>query len=372
MFKLIAEDTGARTGELKTAHGTITTPAFMPVATKATVKTLTSEELKKTQTDTIIANAFHLYITALEAIRDAEGLHNFMNWKEKIFTDSGGFQIIRKDFKFKITENGIEYTDPKNGNKQTYTPELCMQIQDDLGSDVAMVLDHCPSYNATPDEVREATNRTTRWAQRSKESHNKRKQQQLFAIIQGGTNQKLREKNTRELTEIGFDGYAIGGLSIGETKELMQQTLNYTTPLLPCEKPRYLMGVGSTRELLNAISTGIDIFDSTYPTRNARHASITTNKGRINIMRRKYEHDHTPLEENCNCYTCQHYTRAYIHHLFRQKELLAQRLATIHNIHHTQKLIHKIQTTIKEGWFEKFKEEMKVYDVYISKKLIRS
>ena len=357
MFKLIAEENGARTGELKTAHGTITTPAFMPVATKATVKTLNTQELKETQTDTIIANAFHLYITALDAIRDAGGLHNFMNWNEKIFTDSGGFQIIRKDFKFKITENGIEYTDPKNGEKQTYTPELCMKIQDDLGSDVAMVLDHCPPHNATPDEVIEATNRTTRWAERSKKAHNPRKEQQLFAIIQGGTNPKLREKSTHELTEIDFDGYAIGGLSIGETKELMQKTLRYTTPLLPSEKPRYLMGVGSTRELLNAITTGIDIFDSTYPTRNARHASITTRDGRINITRQKYKNDQRPLEEDCNCYTCQHHTRAYLHHLFKQKELLALRLATIHNIHHTQKFIQEIQTAIREGELQRFRED---------------
>ena len=358
MFKLIAEENGARTGELKTAHGTIRTPAFIPVATKATVKTLNNEELKETRTDTIIANAFHLYITAFEAIRESGGLHNFMNWKEKIFTDSGGFQIIRKDFRFRITENGIEYRDPKNGRKETYTPELCMKIQNELDSDVAMVLDHCPPHNATREEIIEATNRTTRWAERSKEAHNPKKEQQLFAIIQGGTDPKLREKNTHELTKIDFDGYAIGGLSIGEPKELMQQTLNHTTPLLPSEKPRYLMGVGSTPELLNAIATGIDIFDSTYPTRNARHASITTRNKRINITRQKYKNDQRPLEKDCTCYTCQHHTRAYLHHLFKQKEPLAQRLATIHNIHHTQRLMHEIQTAIEEGWFQKLREEI--------------
>jgi queuine tRNA-ribosyltransferase len=357
MFRLITENNGARLGELGTSHGTVTTPVFMPVATKATVKTLTAHELENTNTQAIISNAFHLYLTTHDVITQAGGLHSFMNWHRVIFTDSGGFQIIRKDFKFKITEKGIHYTNPRDGRKHTYTPELCMEVQNTLGSDVAMTLDHCPPHDATVEEVKEAMKRTTAWARRCREAHSNRKQQ-LFAIIQGGTHQRLREQHVRELAEIGFDGYGIGGLSIGEPKELTHQTLAHTARLLPEDKPRYFMGVGTTIEILNAVTCGVDIFDSAYPTRNARHASITTTNGNINILRRKYREDHTPLDENCNCYTCQNHTRAYLHHLFREKELLALRLATIHNIHHLQSLMQQIQTAIKEERYQKFKEEI--------------
>lgn len=356
MFELICEDECARLGVLRTSHAELVTPAFMPVATKATVKTLTSEELRALGTCSLIANAFHLYLTAFDVIKDAGGLHNFMNWQGSIFTDSGGFQIIRKDFRFKITDLGIEYKNPRDGRKHIYTPETCMEVQNLLGSDVAMVLDDCPPHDAPLERVIQATRRSTQWAQRSREAHENRRQL-LFAIVQGGTNPRLRAQHTRELVEIGFDGYGIGGLSIGEPKHVMHQTLQHSVSLLPQDKPRYLMGVGSTVELLNAISLGVDIFDSAYPTRNARHASIMTRRGHINILRRRYREDLSPLDEHCTCYTCQHHTRAYLHHLFREKELLALRLASIHNLHHTQHLIQQAQRAISEGRFAQFREE---------------
>ena len=353
MFTLIHNDrnTRARAGKLRTGHGIIDTPAFMPVATKATVKTLTPDELYNLGAQALISNAFHLFLApGIEIVRKSGGLHGFMNWDRTIFTDSGGFQMIRRDFPFKLTDRGITYKNPRDGKKYHYSPELCMENQKVLGSDVAMVLDECPAYGSEYQLVHTAVERTIQWAEISKRVE-KNKGQLFFAILQGGTYADLRKKCAEELIKMDFDGYGIGGLSIGEPKELMNEVLEYSVPFIPEDKPRYLMGVGSPVELLNAIGCGIDIFDSAFPTRNARHQTLMTGDGYIDIARRKFAEDVRAVDEGCECYTCSNYTRAYIHHLFRESELLAMRLASIHNLYFIQSLIKKARQAILEDSF---------------------
>src|SRR3990172_2395373 len=303
MYELIHIDknTGARAGKLRTAHGTIDTPAFMPVATKATVKTLAAEELYKMGTQVLISNAFHLFLArGAEVIKRAGGLHEFMHWRRAIFTDSGGFQMIRKDFPFKITDEGITYKNPRDGKKYFYTPELCLYNQKILGSDVAMILDECPPYGSDYNTVEASVERTIKWAQIA-ENVEKNRGQLFFAILQGGTFAELRKRCAEELVRMDFDGYGIGGLSIGEPKEIMNDVLKLSVPLVPEDKARYLMGVGSPIEILNAIESGIDIFDSAFPTRNARHQTLMTSKGSIDIARNKFTMDFLPVDENCGC-----------------------------------------------------------------------
>jgi len=358
MFELIHRDkkTGARAGRLRTNHGTIDTPAFMPVATKGTVKTLTPEELYGMEAQAIISNAFHLFLSpGMEVIQRAGGLHEFMNWKRAIFTDSGGFQMIRKDFPFKITDEGITYKNPRDGKKYSYTPELCLESQKILGSDVAMILDECPAYGSEYSAVEASVERTVQWAKRSK-NMGKNQGQLFFAILQGGTFAELRKRCAEELIEMDFDGYGIGGLSIGEPKEIMNEVLRYSVPLIPEDKPRYLMGVGSPVELLEAIESGVDIFDSAFPTRNARHESLLTSKGNIDVARNRFALDFKPISEDCGCYTCKYYTRAYLHHLFRESELLALRLASIHNLHFIQSLVKGAREAIMEDRFAEYRE----------------
>lgn len=359
MYELIHTDknTGARAGKLRTAHGIIDTPAFMPVATKATVKTLAPEELYSMGTQALISNAFHLFLSpGMEVVRKAGGLHEFMNWERAIFTDSGGFQMIRKDFPFRITDEGIAYKNQRDGKKYSYTPELCLENQKLLGSDVAMILDECPPYGSDYSAVEASVERTIQWANRSK-SIEQNKGQLFFAILQGGTFAELRKKCAEVLIEMGFGGYGIGGLSIGEPKEIMNEVLKYSVPLVPEDKPRYLMGVGSPVELLEAIESGIDIFDSAFPTRNARHGSLMTSKGNMDIVRSKFALDFKPIDDGCGCYTCKNYTRAYLHHLFKESELLALRLASIHNLNYIQSLVKGAREAILEDRFEEYKKE---------------
>jgi len=328
MFNIRFDDksTAARVGQLETAHGTVDTPAFMPVATKAYVKTVTPDELIKMGTQVLISNAFVLYLRpGLETVTKAGGLHKFMNWHGAIFTDSGGFQIIRKDFKAKVKNEGIQFQDPFDGSKHELTPELCMDIQLELGSDVAMALDHCPPYGSSFEEIESAVERTIEWAGRCKSHHDAKSdgKQHLFGIIQGGIYPELAKTCVEALEKFEFVGYGIGGLSIGEPKEQMYETLKNVLPQIPTAKPRYLMGVGSPQDLLEAISLGVDIFDSVFPTRNARHNTVYTKKGNININKSKYffETD-VPLDEGCGCYTCRNFSLGYVSHLLKEYSFL--------------------------------------------------
>ncbi len=361
MFNLTHEDTttAARVGQLETAHGSVDTPAFMPVATKAYVKTVTPDELYEMGTQVIISNAFVLYLRpGLETVTKAGGLHKFMNWDGAIFTDSGGFQIIRKDFKAQVKDECIIFQDPYDGTKHELTPEKCMDIQLELGSDIAMALDHCPPYGSSFDEIEAAVKRTIEWAGRCKTHHdaNNDGNQNLFGIVQGGIYPELAKKCIGDLEKFEFVGYGIGGLSIGETKDQMYETLKNLLPQIPNAKPRYLMGVGSPHDLLEAISLGVDIFDSVFPTRNARHNTIYTKTGNINIDKTKFLMDSdVPLDEGCKCYTCKNYSRGYVCHLLKEYSFLGMRLATIHNLYFLQELLRDARAAIENNDFLNFK-----------------
>ena len=362
MFEVVHQEktSGARVGKLTTHHQVVDTPAFMPVATKATVKTLTPQEIREMGTQAIISNAFHLYLSpGHELIHEAGGLHKFMDWDGAIFTDSGGFQILRKEFKFKQNNQGISYVNSRDGKRYMYTPEMCMEIQGALGSDVAMVLDDCPPWGSTRDEVRDSVCRTLNWGQRSLEARCN-DNQLVFAILQGGTYPDMRDVCARKLVDMGFDGYGIGGLSIGEPKEVMHETIRLNLTQIPPDKPRYLMGVGSPVELLESISLGVDIFDSAFPTRNARHQTVMTRHGQMDLRRSSRVRDFRPIDEECGCYTCQHFSRAYLYHLFKESELLAMRLASIHNVHFLQELMRGARSAISEDRFSEFREEFKL------------
>jgi queuine tRNA-ribosyltransferase len=329
----------------------------MPVATKGGVKTLSSEELFDMDIEAIISNAFVLYLKpGIEVIKKVGGLHRFMNWDRTLFTDSGGFQILKEEFAPDVTDRGVTFRSPFDDTRHMFTPEKCIEVQQTLGSDVAMVLDDCPPYGKDHDYMKGSVKRTTDWAERSKRAH-KHNKQQLFAIVQGGTFRDLREKSAKDLVEIEFDGYGIGGLSIGEPKEKMLEVLEYTLPVLPKERPRYLMGVGSPGELLESISLGADIFDSAFPTRNARHNSVYTWSGNYNITRGKYAKDFSPLDKECNCYACQKHTKAYIRHLMIVYETLGMRLITIHNLYFLKQLMKNARDAITENRFSEFKGE---------------
>ncbi len=357
MYQLIHTDkySGARAGKLYTNHGIMNTPAFMPVATKATVKSISTHELYEMGTEALISNAFHLMLApGMEVIRKASGLHEFMNWQGVIFTDSGGFQMIRKDFPFKITDEGITYKNLRDGKKYSYTPEICLENQKLLGSDVTLILDDCPAFGCDYAAIETSMQRTIMWAAAAKKVE-LNKGQLCFAIIQGGTFPELRKKCADTLTGMDFDGFGIGGLSIGEPKEIMNEILELSTPFIPEDKPRYLMGVGSPAEILNAIELGIDIFDSAFPTRNARHGTLMTSEGGMYIARSKFTADFSPLDKNCSCYTCRNYTRAYLHHLFKESELLGLRLASIHNLHFVQSVVKHAREAILEDAFREYR-----------------
>lgn len=359
MFKILHEDGSARVGKHYTAHGAVDTPAFLPVATKGSVKTLSSEELVETHAQALIANAFLLYLKpGIEVIAKVGSLHNFMNWRKTIFTDSGGYQMLRQGFLQGVSRRGIFFRSPFDEAKHLFTPEKCIEIQESLDSDVAMVLDDCPPYGSSYEYARDSLSRTLDWAERCKKAHSSERQQ-LFAIIQGGVFEDLRKESAEKLAELNFDGYGIGGLSIGEPKKVMFETLKYTVPPIPEEKPRYLMGVGSPAELLESISLGIDMFDSAFPTRNARHNTVYTKSGKYTITKGRFAHDFSPLDEGCKCYTCKNYSRAYINHLLRVYETLGMRLVTVHNLHFIQNLMRKARKAIASGEFGEFKNNFR-------------
>lgn len=358
MFRLDNKDpSGARAGRLKTAHGEVKTPFYMPVATKGTVKTLLHDDVISMGYESLISNAFVLFLRpGLDVIEGAGGLHKFMGWDRTIFTDSGGFQMLNPDFLHSTNDSAVTFKSPFDQSRHKMNPEKCIEIQNRLGSDVAMVIDALIPFGSAEKDHSLAVERTTEWARRCREAHEEPRQL-LFAITQGGTNLELRKRSARALTELEFDGYAIGGLSIGEPKEVMHRIMSEQDRELPIEKPRYLMGLGSPIEMLEAIERGVDCFDSTFPTRNARHNDAYTFMGDFNISRGRFKRDHSPIEEGCPCYACKNHTRAYVHHLLRTHEVSGQALMTIHNLFFMKRLLNEARTAIMEDDYQGFKRD---------------
>ncbi len=357
-YELLKEckETGARAGLLHTAHGTFKTPMFMPVGTQATVKTLTPQMLKDVKAQIVLSNTYHLFLRPGEdLIKEAGGLHKFMGWDGGLLTDSGGFQVFSLSAMRKITEEGVAFRSHIDGSKRFLSPEIATQVQMALGSDIAMVFDECIPYPADYDYALASTDRTTRWAKRCKEVHD-HPYQVLFGIVQGGMYPELRKRSAEALQEIDFPGYSIGGLSVGESKELMYEVLEATTPLLPKHKPRYLMGVGTPDCLVEGVARGVDMFDCVYPTRVARNGTVLTHKGRLVVRNAEHARDFAPLEEGCTCYTCQNFSRAYLRHLFKAEEILGLELASIHNIHFLLRLMEEAREAIMEDRFPEFKK----------------
>jgi queuine tRNA-ribosyltransferase len=359
-FELIKESSEckARLGKIHTSHGDIETPIFMPVGTKATVKTMTPEELKDMEAQIILGNTYHLFLRpGHELIAEAGGLHKFMNWDRPILTDSGGFQVFSLGKLRRITEEGVEFRSHIDGSKQFISPEKAMEIQNCLGSDIMMAFDECVPYPASYEYTKNSMERTTRWAKRCIDSHKNTDNQALFGIVQGGMFEDLRKESIKQLIELDFPGYAIGGLSVGEPRDIMCEVMDYTVELLPKDKPRYLMGVGSPDYLFEAVERGVDMADCVLPTRIARHGAFITSRGQITIKNAKYKHDFSPIDPNCNCYTCRNYSKAYIRHLFNENEILGARLASIHNLFFLINLMKSIRISIKENNFMDFKKE---------------
>ncbi len=359
-FELIkeAKDCKARLGKLYTPHGVVETPIFMPVGTRATVKAMTPEEVRDLGAQIILSNTYHLYLRpGHELIKEAGGLHKFMNWHGPILTDSGGFQVFSLGNLRKIKEEGVEFRSHIDGSKHFITPEKSIEIQNALGSDIIMCFDECTPYPCSYEYAKESMERTTRWAKRCKEYHKNWDRQGLFGIVQGSVFRDLREQSARDLVDLGFPGYAIGGLSVGEPMELMCEVLDYTTPLLPKNKPRYLMGVGTPDYLFEAVIRGIDMADCVLPTRVARNGTVLTSRGKLVIRNAKYSRDFSKLDPECDCYACTNYSRAYIRHLFNVNEILGARLTTIHNLYFLIKLMENIREAIKEDRLLEYKEE---------------
>ena len=353
-FDLHKTDGLARRATLHLAHGTVETPAFMPVGTYGTVKAMSPLELKEIGAQIILGNTFHLWLRpGLEVVEAHGGLHRFMGWDGPILTDSGGFQVFSLGELRKITEEGVKFQSPVNGDKCFLTPEESMRIQKVLNSDVVMIFDECTPYPADEKTAGESMRMSLRWAERSKKAH-EGNSNALFGIVQGGMHEKLRDESLAELNNIGFDGFAIGGLSVGEPKEDMLRILQHTAPQLPANKPRYLMGVGTPEDLVDGVKQGIDMFDCVMPTRNARNGMLFTRYGNIKIKNAHYRLDLRPLDERCGCYTCRNFTRAYLHHLHRINEILGARLNTIHNLHYYQELMAGIRAAIEQNKFAGF------------------
>jgi queuine tRNA-ribosyltransferase len=347
----------ARRGTIQLAHGDVQTPAFMPVGTYGTVKAMSPSELKEIDAHIVLGNTFHLWLRpGLEVIAAHGGLHKFMGWDKPILTDSGGFQVFSLGAMRKISEEGVKFQSPINGDTCFLTPEESMRIQKVLNSDIVMIFDECTPYPATHLEAKKSMELSLRWARRSKDAH-AGNPNALFGIIQGGMFEDLRDLSLNGLKEIDFDGFAIGGLSVGEPKEDMQRILAYTAPKMPQDKPRYLMGVGTPEDLVEAVSQGIDMFDCVMPTRNARNGWLFTQYGDIKIKNAGYKQDMAPLDADCPCYTCRNFTRAYLHHLHKVGEILGARLNTIHNLHYYQILMQGMRSAIEAGEFEQFKTE---------------
>ncbi len=349
-------DSSARGGELVTPHGIVPTPVFLPVGSQATVKTMTPDELKEIGIPMIVANTYHIYLRpGIEVIERLGGLHRFMAWDSAILTDSGGYQIFSLAQLRKINDEGVTFRSHIDGSQHFITPELAIQFQESLGADIIMVLDECPPSTATFEQVKQAVDRTHKWAERCQRSQT-RGDQALFAIVQGGLFPELRRASASFLTSLGFSGYAIGGLSLGEPKALTQAMVEETVALLPENKLRYLMGVGSPEDIIQAVDRGIDMFDCALPTRVARKGALYTWQGRHNIRKSTYSRSQDPVDPDCDCYTCRNFSAAYLHHLFKCQELLAYRLATIHNLSFMNRLMNKIREAIINGTFSTFRD----------------
>lgn len=349
---------GARYGILHTPHGDVELPMFMPVGTQATVKCLSPEQVKEVGSGVILANTYHLALRpGADVVQQAGGIQKFMNYKGPMLTDSGGFQVFSLAKVRQIKEDGVTFKNPLNGDKVFFSPEVVMDIEEKIGADIAMVFDECAPYPSSRDYIEKSVNRTLRWAKRCKDSHS-REDQALFGIVQGGDYQDLREMCAEELAKMDFEGYAIGGTSIGEPKEVEYRMVSYAVKNMPYNKPRYLMGVGSLDYIFDGISKGVDMFDCVLPTRLARHGALMTTHGRINILNAKYERDFTPLDDECDCYTCKNYTRAYLRHLMKENEEFGKTLCSIHNLRFLIRTMEQARQAIKEDRFLEFSNEV--------------
>lgn len=361
-FKKSDVNTKARLGVIRTLHGEIESPFFMPVGTRATVRTLSSEDLHEIGASIELSNAYHLYIRpGLDVIENAGGLHKFMNWNKPILTDSGGYQVFSLTKLRKITDEGVRFQSHFDGKQHFFTPEDVMNIQRVLGSDMVMPLDECSPYPSQRDSAAAAVKRTTEWAKRSKDAFYKMNMDKAgqfnFGIIQGATFQDLREQSAREILDIGFDGYAIGGVSVGETVKEMFETLDWLMPVMPQDKPRYFMGIGMPDQIVKAVGMGIDMFDTVIPTRYGRYGTAFTNKGRVNVHNAEFTSDLSPLDPECDCVACRNYTRSYLRHLFNVEEILGLRLVAYHNVYFYVKLMARIREAISQDRYAEFQRE---------------
>lgn len=356
-MKKSCQDTNARLGELMTSHGVIQTPTFMPVGSQGTVKALSPDDLRDIGLSIILCNAYHLYLRpGVEVVEQLGGLHEYMGWESPILTDSGGYQIFSLARLSSVSDEGVVFRSHIDGSEHRLTPEMAVEIQERLGSDIIMVLDECVAHNASRAKVEQAMERTFRWAEVSRKRHQD-SEQLIFGIIQGGMFAELRHKSAREITSLDFDGYAVGGLSVGEPKAATWSMVDETIGCLPKDKPRYLMGVGSPEDIVEGIDKGIDLFDSALPTRVARNGGLFTMKGRLNIRKAVYKMEKEAIDLECDCYTCRNFSASYLHHLFRCEELLAYRLATIHNLRFIVRLLKRAYAAIREGTYPDFKHD---------------
>ena len=358
-FDLMMTSAGARRGRIRHKRGEINTPAFMPVGTYGTVKTMTPEELVNDGAEVILGNTFHLLLRpGSDLIRELGGLHRFMNWSRPILTDSGGFQVWSLTKRRKIGEEGVEFRAPTDGSKVRLTPERVMQVQSDLGSDIQMIFDECTDYPVSEADARTSMELSLRWAKRSRDEFSRldsgARGAAIFGIVQGGMYSDLRGESLAGLLELGFDGIALGGLSVGETEEERLAVLEHTIPQMPIDRPRYLMGVGTPSDIVKSVARGIDMFDCVMPTRNARNGHLFTDRGVVRIRNARYRDDPGPVQEGCECYTCQNYSRAYLRHLDRCGEMLGSRLNTIHNLHYYQALMAQLRAAIEADAFAAF------------------
>ena len=357
IYKLINKDGLARRGEITTVHGKFQTPAFMPVGTYGAVKSISPVTLEDLQAEIILSNTYHLMERpGIEIIKSHGGLHNFMGWKGPILTDSGGYQVFSLSKKRTLKEEGVEFFSPLNGDKKYLTPESCMQLQLDFGVDIAMVLDECTPYPVEERIAKESMHLSLRWAERCRSAFQSEKAS-LFGIIQGGVFENLREESLTELIKFDFEGYAIGGLSVGEPKEEMEKVVDFITPKMPEDKPRYLMGVGTPLDIVKAVRSGVDMFDCVIPTRHARNGYLYTSKGIVKIRNSEHKNSLEPLDETCSCYTCSNFTRSYLHHLDKTKEMLGSTLQTIHNLHFYLSLMRNLRLSIETGTLQTFISE---------------
>ncbi len=361
MFRIESTDkrSAARCGVIETPHGDVHTPAFMPVGTQATVKALSPHDLRSVGVEMVLANTYHLYLRpGHEIVRDAGGVQKFMGWNGPVLTDSGGFQVFSLAVMNKVSEEGVMFQSHIDGSRHFFTPQLAVQVQQSLGADIIMCFDECAEYPISERDARASTDRTTRWAAKCLEVHRDSplwNRQQLFGIVQGSVYDELRRRSLESLVEMDFPGYAIGGVSVGESKDEMYKVVRLCTETLPKDKPRYLMGIGMPEDILEAVECGVDMFDCVVPTRNARNGGLFTSEGRINIENKRFERDFGPLDPNCDCYTCRTFTRSYLRHLFKAQELLVLRLASLHNVAFMIRFMGSIREHIKKGTFAEFK-----------------